>query len=123
MDRLSTEQRSEHMAKIGSTGSLIEREFQTWHRDAIPHPDWLPYRPDFVEEFCPVYIDSTFWHGYISTARYRKMAPQWIEKIFRNILRDVIRFTFWHVVGGFQRYVKEGRGLVERQPIWWGFVE
>jgi len=107
------------MAKIRSTGSKIEREFMTWHREAIPHPDWLPYRPDFVENGAPVYIDSTFWHGYISAARYARMAPRWVEKIFRNIVRDVIRFTFWMECYGFRRYVKEGRGLVAKAPIWW----
>ena len=100
-DIFSQEKRSEIMSKIRGRDTGIERRYLKEHPEAIPHPDWLPYRPDFLLNGKAVFLDSNFWHGYVSVKRYVKLPEFWKEKLFRNITRDCIRDSFWETVGKF----------------------
>ncbi len=97
-DIFSREKRSEIMSKIRSKWTGPEKRFMEAHPDAIPHPDWLPYRPDFILDGKIVYLDSSFWHGFVPRRRFEKMPPYWREKLFRNIVRDAIADSFWEAV-------------------------
>jgi len=107
-DIFSREKRSWIMSRIRSKWTKPEREFVERHPDAVPHPDWLPYHPDFILDGKIVYLDSSFWHGYIPLRRFEKMGEYWREKLFRNILRDAIADSFWEAVGvPFERRLEE----------------
>jgi len=93
------------MSKIRGRDTGIERRFQRDHPDAVAHPDWLPYSPDFLLGGVPVYLDSTFWHGYVSKAKYGRMNQFWKRKLFRNILRDHVADSFWEAVSVLKRIV------------------
>ena len=98
-DIFDKKKRSEIMTKIRWRDTGIERRFQREHPEAIPHPDWLPYHPDFLLDGKVVFLDSGFWHGYVSVERYARLPEYWKEKLFRNIMRDCVRDSFWETVG------------------------
>lgn len=93
------------MSKIRGKWTKPEKTFYAENPEAIPHPDWLPFRPDFLLEERPVFIDSTFWHGYVKANKYENMKPFWSDKLFRNILRDICRTHFWDLAGGCDVFI------------------
>lgn len=98
-DIFTKKKRSQIMSKIHAKDTGIEQDFQKNHPNAMPHPDWLPYHPDFLWKGKVVYLDSPFWHGFISVETMQNMKPFWQRKMFRNILRDHIVNSFWELTG------------------------
>jgi len=103
VDVMTREQRSYCMSRIRSKNTKPERDFQQKHPNAIPHPDWLPYHPDFLLNGEVVFLDSTFWHGNIPKRTYDRLSKYWQNKLFRNIVRDVIASSFYQAVGVLKR--------------------
>jgi DNA mismatch endonuclease (patch repair protein) len=98
-DVFAKEKRSEIMARIRSKDTGPEREFQRLHPEAVPHPDWLPYRPDFLLGGRAVFVDSGFWHGGMPLGRWAALPEWWKEKLFRNVVRDACRCAFYSSIG------------------------
>lgn len=94
-DVFSKEKRSEIMSKIRNKWTSPEKKYYDEHPDALPHPDWLPFKPDFLKDKIPIFLDSTFWHGYVKRCKYDGYDEFWSKKLFRNIMRDVCRDSFW----------------------------
>jgi G:T-mismatch repair DNA endonuclease (very short patch repair protein) len=90
------------MSKIRNKDTQIELDFQKDFPSAIPHPDFLPYRPDFVlregKVRLVIFLDSTFWHGFVSVEKLVRFPTFWRDKIYRNIMTDFAAITFWRVV-------------------------
>lgn len=105
-DRLSRERRSRLMSRIRSRGTGIERDFQREHPGAVPHPDFLPYHPDFLLGGEVVFLDSAFWHGFAPRKAYDGMDGFWRAKLFKNILRDAIASSFYEACGVLVRIMK-----------------
>lgn len=102
-DVFSKEKRSEVMSKIRSKGSKMELQFKEEHPEAVVHPDWLPYRPDFLLNGKVVFLDSPFWHGFVSKEKYGKMSEHWQDKLFRNVVRDACADAFYGALGISER--------------------
>ena len=104
MDKVSKETRSKIMGKIRGKDTAQERAFQREFPDAIPHPDFLPFRPDFVlrpsqrDSVFVIFLDCPFWHGLVSTKVLEKMDDFWKTKMFRNTVRDFCANAFWGTV-------------------------
>lgn len=86
------------MSKIRGRWTGPERKFQEENPEAAPHPR-LPYSPDFVLNGRPVFIDSPFWHGYVSADRFGSLPEFWQKKLFRNVVRDACANSFWGPIG------------------------
>jgi len=95
MDKISKAKRRQIMRKIHSKGTKIELAFKQEHPEAIEHPDFLPFHPDFLWFGKPVFLDSPFWHGFISVKAFENINPYWKNKIFRNIVRDWCAIAFY----------------------------
>jgi len=97
-DIFTKEKRSEIMRKIRCKDTKIEREFAKKHPNAIPHPDWLPFKPDFIIKNKVVFLDSPFWHGIMPKHRFESLPKYWKEKLFRNIVRDFCAIAFYESI-------------------------
>lgn len=86
--------RSELMRRIKSRDTKPEVAFAAEHPEAVVHPAWLPFHPDFAESGKVVFIDSDFWHctGRIN---FLRLSPFWQEKLVRNLCRDLAREAFY----------------------------
>ncbi len=96
-DRHTPEQRSYNMSRIRSINTQLELMFftllkehgikHTVHPKIFGKPDCL-IKPNVL-----VFVDSDFWHGWHFN-QWRDRMPQdyWVEKIERNIRRDVQKF-------------------------------
>jgi len=109
-DVFTKEKRSEIMSRIRSRDTKPERDFQKRHPKAIPHPDWLPYHPDFILDGEVVFLDSTFWHGRIPKRTYERLSRYWQDKLFRNIVRDAVATSFYEAIGILKRITVSLRG-------------
>lgn len=87
------------MSRIRSKDTGIEREFAKTHPSAVPHPDYLPFKPDFALSGIPIFLDSSFWHGYVPKGKYAKMPVFWQDKLFNNMVRDACRDALYGVLG------------------------
>jgi len=96
MDKLTREQRSKLMSRIRSKWTGWEKAFYEDNPSAIPHPHWLPFSPDFLLQNRPIFLDSSFWHGFIKKQQFDKLNDQWQQKIIRNICRDLGRDAFYN---------------------------
>lgn len=101
-DTVSKEKRSEIMSKIRGKWTKQERDFYKEHPQAIPHPK-LPHHPDFLLDGKAVFLDSSFWHGYIQVEKYTRMKKYWQDKLFRNIVRDEYADAFYGYLGILDR--------------------
>lgn len=103
-DVFSRAKRSEIMSRIRGRWTKQEVRFYEEHPEALPHPK-MPFSPDFLLEGVPVFLDSPFWHGYVSLDRYGRMKPYWREKLFRNIVRDECADAFYGFLGILDRRI------------------
>lgn len=103
VDVFPKEKRSEIMSKIRGKWTRPEREFQRRHPDAVPHPGWLPYHPNFLLGGKAVFLDSTFWHCEIPKRAYDGMGGFWREKLFGNVVRDEVASSFYEACGVLKR--------------------
>ena len=90
--------RSEIMSRIRSKGTRQERGFQLKVPGAVPHPDWLPFRPDFLLPGIrkAVFLDSDFWHlTGVKASSFDRMSDFWQAKLIRNYCRDLARDSFY----------------------------
>lgn len=98
--------RSEIMSRIRSRGTRPELEFQRLHPSAVPHPDWLPYHPDFLLGGRVYYVDSGFWHlDGVRAGKFAAMSEFWQTKLVLNYCRDLAREAFY---GGLAIIVDAG---------------
>ena len=125
-DKVSREKRSQIMSRIRGKDTKLEQKFQAKYPTAIPHPDFLPFRPDFCMQITYfvnidvlgvvrqsyveviyeiIFLDSTFWHGFVSAKAFSKMRKFWSEKLTRNIIRDFCANAFWETVEREIRWV------------------
>ena len=100
-DVFTKEKRSEIMTRIRGRWTGPERRFREEHPDAVPHPK-RPHSPDFLLDGKAVFVDSSFWHGYVSAERFERLPKFWREKLFRNVVRDECADAFWRLIG-FER--------------------
>jgi DNA mismatch endonuclease (patch repair protein) len=104
---------SETMAKIRSSGSAMEKEFEKRLVDAGINAErqWKGAlgRPDFAipRLRVAIFCDSDFWHGRGFSdnwaTRFGKKAAYWMEKIRGNVARDAyvtsrLRRAGWAVI-------------------------
>lgn len=101
-DVFSKEKRSEIMSKIRGKWTKQEIEFYEENPDAYPHPSF-PYNPDFLLDGKVVFLDSSFWHGYVSEEKFRSLNEYWRRKLFKNIVRDVCSDYFYGFLGVLER--------------------
>lgn len=109
----SPEQVSETMALIKSTGSSMEAAFEAKLRESginfEKQPTGLEGKPDFIIPHTRValFCDSDFWHGRGFgkgwVARFGTKAEYWMDKIGKNVARDVavtrkLRRAGWAVI-------------------------
>jgi len=97
-DSLSTKERSEHMARIRSTGNrstelkferaLVKEQIKGW----VKQPKRIPGNPDFYFQRIrlAIFVNGCFWHGCSRCARNtpRHRRYFWIKKIIKNKQRD-----------------------------------
>jgi len=94
MDRVTKEQRSHIMSKIRGKNTKPESimfealetlgiEFEK-HYKLLGNPDMV-----FPKQKIAVFIDGDFWHGWNYEKRKEKLPKYWVEKIKRNMRRDV----------------------------------
>lgn len=95
-DALTKAQRSALMSRVRSKWTRQEIQFQQINPTA-KRGEWLPHRPDFTLDGKAVYLDSDFWHCHIPRHTYEKMKTFWREKLFRNLVRDMVRDAFWQI--------------------------
>jgi G:T-mismatch repair DNA endonuclease (very short patch repair protein) len=102
------------MSRIKSKWTKPEVQFLIDHAsDAslVIHPDYLPFKPDFILGGEPVFIDGEFWHcqGKIN---WTKLSEFWQDKLLKNLARDLSREVFWGqaslIRGQRQKSVVEG---------------
>ena len=93
-DVFSKEKRSEIMSKIKGKWTKQEIEFYEEHPEAYPHPNF-PYHPDFLMDGKVIFLDSSFWHGYISKEKFNNLKEYWKRKLFNNIVRDICSENFY----------------------------
>ena len=101
-DVFTKEKRSEIMSKIRGKWTKQERQFYGEHPEAFPHPGF-PHSPDFILDGRAVFLDSDFWHGHISEAKYATMSEYWQEKLFRNVVRDECADALYGFLGVLDR--------------------
>lgn len=96
MDKVSKEKRSEIMSKIRSSNTKIELEvFKRLKKRGIyfqKHYKKAPGTPDIAlpRKKKAVFIDGDFWHGNnFETLRNKISGEYWINKIEKNISRDI----------------------------------
>ena len=97
-DIFDKEKRSEIMSKIRSRDTKPELLFKERYPAAVYQPGWLPYHPDFIVKGKLVFLDSSFWHGFITKDKYDRLPEYWKNKLFRNIVRDECANTFYDVL-------------------------
>ncbi len=98
-DIFSKEKRSEIMSKIRGKWTKPEKRFYEEHPEAVPHPKF-PHSPDFLLDGKIVFLDSTFWHGYLPREKYERMTEYWRGKLFRTIVRDLCADAFYGHLDG-----------------------
>lgn len=98
MDKLTKEQRRKNMQAVRSTGSHIETilakslfalgyRYRKNNRSVFGKPDLT-----FKKYKIAVFVDSEFWHGkdwHIKKYDHKSNQDFWIDKIERNIQRDI----------------------------------
>jgi len=96
LDKVSKEKRSEIMSKIRSSNTKIELEvFKRLKKRGIyfqKHYKKAPGTPDIAlpRKKKAVFIDGDFWHGNnFETLRNKISGEYWINKIEKNISRDI----------------------------------
>jgi len=92
------------MSRIRSKWTGQERRFYEEHPEAVPHPK-LPFNPDFLLDGVAVFLDSPFWHGYVSKERMDGMDGYWRGKMIRNITRDECANSFYEFLGSLERII------------------
>jgi DNA mismatch endonuclease Vsr len=97
-DIMSKAKRKKVMKSIRSRDTTPEKAFKRQYPAAIMHPDWLPYRPDFLLYRTPIFLDSKFWHCKIGVVRYGLLSKYWQEKLFRNLVRDQCAIGFYRAL-------------------------
>jgi len=90
------------MSRIRGKWTKQEIEFYEEHPKAYPHPDF-PYHPDFLMDGKVIFLDSFFWHGYVSEEKFRNLPEYWRIKLFRNIVRDVCSCSLYSLLGVLER--------------------
>lgn len=95
-DIFSKEKRSQIMFKIRGKWTKPERRFYEENPEAIPHPD-------FLLDGKAVFLDSSFWHGYVRAEKYIGMKEYWQDKLFRNIVRDEYADAFYEYLNLLDR--------------------
>jgi len=101
-DIFSKEKRSEIMSRIRGKWTKQEIKFYEEHPEAHPHPDF-PYHPDFLLDGTFIFLDSPFWHGYVSVKKFVNLSEFWERKLFKNILRDICSDSFYGFLGMLER--------------------
>lgn len=98
MDKLTKEQRRKNMQAVKSKGSKIEKALASalWSRGfRYRKNDKTVFgKPDFTFKKLKlaIFVDSEFWHGKdwdIKKEEHKSNREFWINKIERNIARDV----------------------------------
>ena len=98
MDKLTKEQRRKNMQAVKSKGSKIEKTLASalWSRGfRYRKNDKTVFgKPDFTFKKLKlaIFVDSEFWHGKdwdIKKEEHKSNREFWINKIERNIARDV----------------------------------
>ena len=98
MDKLTKEQRRKNMQAVKSKGSKIEKALASalWSRGfRYRKNDKTVFgKPDFTFKKLKlaIFVDSEFWHGKdwdIKKEEHKSNQEFWINKIGRNIARDV----------------------------------
>jgi len=90
------------MSKIRGKWTKQEVEFYEENPEAYPHPNF-PYHPDFLMDGKVVFLDSAFWHGYVSEKKFGNLSEFWKTKLFRNIVRDICADSFYDLLGIYER--------------------
>lgn len=90
------------MSRIRGKWTKQEKEFYEEHPEAYPHPN-LPYHPDFLMDGKVVFLDSSFWHGYISEKKFMNLNEYWKNKLLRNIVRDICADSFYCLLNVLDR--------------------
>jgi len=101
-DVFTEEKRSEIMSKIKGKWTKPEKRFYEENPEAVPHPKF-PHNPDFLLDGRIAFLDSSFWHGRVSEAKYSKMSEYWRDKLFKNIARDECADAFYSHLGILDR--------------------
>lgn|GEM_PF-3121778 len=101
-DVFTREKRSEIMSRIRGKWTKQEIKFYEEHPEAYPHPNF-PYHPDFLMDGKVIFLDSSFWHGYISEEKFMNLDEYWRRKLFKNIVRDVCSDDFYGFIGILER--------------------
>ena len=115
---------SARMARVHSSGSMMEREFATQLRRAgIRFRRQYPVlgKPDFVvlKPRIAIFCDSRFWHGYQwgrrSARDFRVNAEFWVRKIQGNRQRDrfvnrELRKQGWKVLRFWEHQIRRNPG-------------
>lgn len=118
MDRLTPEQRSKNMAKIGSKNTkpeiLIFEELEKRGVKFEKHYSLIPGKPDlaFPDKRVAVFINGEFWHGRHFSEYKDKLNDFWYKKISSNIKRDrknykLLKESGWKVVKIWDRGLKK----------------
>lgn len=116
----TTQKRSELMKKIKSKNTASEIIFtkELWKRGVRYRRNYkeLPGKPDvaITKYKIAVFIDGEFWHGYKWEEKKNKIAANreyWIEKIEKNIKRDLknnetLRELGWSVIRFWEKEIK-----------------
>lgn len=97
-DVFTKKKRSWIMSKIKGKGTKLEDKGFLLLRSAgmrfRKHPKGIFGRPDAANKKFKIafFFDSDFWHGFNYSTTLKKRLPNafWIEKIARNIKRDVL---------------------------------
>lgn len=124
MDNLTKEQRSYNMSRVRSSGTKLEQRFfkllDDNGIDYSMHPKIFG-KPDCqIGDRLLVFIDSDFWHGWYFK-RWKDRLPQeyWVEKIERNMKRDVKKFRIlrgngYKVLRIWDHNLKDPKKIIER---------
>lgn len=96
-DRHTPEQRSYNMSRIRSTNTQLEQMFFKLLADNdikfATHPKIFGKPDCIIEPNILVFVDSDFWHGWhFSQWRDRLPKEYWVEKIEKNMRRDIQKF-------------------------------
>ena len=97
MDKLSKKERSELMSRIRVSGTDIEEKLNElvryfWRTERYrKNVKKLPGKPDIVfsKSKIAIFADGDFWHGRNFKKWKNKIPKFWIEKITKNIERDI----------------------------------
>jgi len=112
MDRLTPQQRSYNMSRVGSKATKPELIVRRWlwchgYRYRL-NVNSIPGKPDIVlrKYRTAIFVNGCFWHGHDKCNKNRLPRTNtafWKEKISRNIVRDqqnykLLKDSGWYII-------------------------